>query len=50
MSDSKISRRQFTIASSAFLFSPSLAFSKKQDFPSVRIEKAQRKFDREKKI
>jgi hypothetical protein len=44
MTDSKISRRQFTIASSAFLLSPSLVFSKNQDFPTVRIDKAQRKF------
>ena len=44
MTDSKISRRQFAIASSAFLLSPSLEFSKKQDFPTVRIDKAQRKF------
>jgi uncharacterized protein len=44
MSDSKISRRQFAMASSAFLISPSFTFSKNQDFPSVRIEKSQRKF------
>lgn len=44
MTDSKISRRQFTIASSAFLLSPSSVFSKNQDFPTVRIDKAQRKF------
>lgn len=45
MTDSKISRRQFAIATSAILISPALSFSKSDEFPVVRIGKSLRKFN-----
>lgn len=47
MSNTKISRRQFAIATSAFLISPTISFSRKEDFPIVRTEKPLRKFNDE---